>query len=136
MKRFYLFWFFFAAGWGYLMSEPFPNAPQARTLAMSFASLPVGAITFFLLFSIELWRLGPNAKLPRPSLSLKPWNVRMGLPIFVLMTFLFSSVWGTVFALSKSNGYVTEPLHFFLLSVGGLTGIWLVYRLFPSRFSC
>lgn len=117
------------------MSEPFPNAPDTRTLLMALASFPLGALSFLLLFLIELWRLGPTDKFPRPSLSLKPWNLRMGLPIFVLMTFLFSSLWGIVFALAKNNGCVAEPLHLFMMSTGGLAGIWGAYRAFPSRFS-
>lgn len=135
MKRFYVFWFFFSAGWGYLMSEPFLDTPNPRTLVMVLASFPAGAITFLLLLSVELWRLGPTKKLSPPSLALKPWHLPFGLATFVVLTVLFSSVWGVVFALAKANGQVFEPLHFFMLSAGGLLGMWAAYRIFPSRFS-
>ena len=135
MKRFYVFWFFFSAGWGYLMAEAFPAAIAPRSLAMALASLPVGALTFFLLLSFELWRLGSSRKAPRPSLALKPWNMPFGGAIFVLMTFLFASSWGVLFAVIRDNGHISEPLHYLSLSVGGLIAVWGVHRAFPSRFA-
>jgi hypothetical protein len=135
VKRFYVFWFFFSAGWGYLMAEPWPAGFAPRSITMALVSLPVAALSLFLLLSFELWRLGPNNKASRPSLSLKPWNMPFGGAVFVLMTFFFAGSWGVLFAMIRDNGQVSEPLHFFLLSAGGLIGVWGVYRVFSSRFA-
>jgi hypothetical protein len=135
MKRFYVFWFFFAAGWGYLIAEPLPPGFAPRSIPMAFASFPVGTLTVFLILAIELWRLGPNKKALPPSLTLKPWTMPFGMVMFVLMTFLFASTWGILFSMLRVDGQITEPLHFFCLSVGGLVGIWSVFRALPSRFA-
>src|SRR5438093_1281283 len=111
MRRFYIFWFFFSAGWGYLLAQPFPGGFEPRSIALAVASLPVGALTFFLVLSFELWRLGADKKVHKPSLALKPWNMPIGSALFALVTFLFAGTWGVAIALILGNGHVAEPLH-------------------------
>ena len=132
-RRSYVFWFFFSAGWGYLMSESFPGAEQ-RSLAEALGALPLSALTIVMIMAVELWRMGPNRKALPPSLSLKPWNMPVGIPQFVMITFLFSSIWGLVFAFIRESGAVEQPLFFLSLSVGGLAGLLAVHHLFRARF--
>jgi hypothetical protein len=133
MKRFYVFWFFFSAGWGYLMSQPFPGF-EPKTIAHIAAALPIGALMAFLLLGIEAWRARPG-KLQAPRLDLKPWEMPTGLTQFVFATFMFSGFWGVVFGAVLASSDFREPLFFFLLSVGALAGIVGVHRAFPSRFA-
>ena len=135
MKRFYVLWFFFCAGWGYLMAEPLPEGFAPRSISMALATAPVAAVTFFALLAFELWRHGPNHKLPRPSISLKPWQMPLGPAIFVPITFLFSGMWAVMFAAVRGNGQLPEAVHFLLLGAGALIGVWGVHRVFPSRFA-
>jgi hypothetical protein len=132
-RRSYLLWFFFCAGWGYLMVESFPDAEQ-RSLVEALGALPLSALTVFMIMAIEFWRMGPDKKILRPSLSLKPWNMPVGAMQFVFVTFLFSSVWGLVFAPMRESTAFEQPLFFLSLSVGGLVGLWAVHHLFRARF--
>src|SRR5262245_50089431 len=106
MRWFYAFWFFFCAAWGSLLAQPFPGGFEARSVPLAVASLPVGAITFFLALSVELWRLGANRKVPKPSLTLKPWNMPIGFTVFILLTFLFTGIWGVAIAAILDNGHL------------------------------
>ena len=94
----------------------------------------VSAISTFILIAIEAWRLGLNSNLSRPSLSLKPWNQPIGLMLFVLLTFLFSSIWGLGISVLSPSGALLAPLYFLSLSNGGLVGMFGAYRVFRSRF--
>lgn len=132
MRRFYVFWFFFSAGWGYLMSQRFPGV-EPKTTAQIAGGLPAGALTIFLLLSLEAWRTRPQKLLP-PSVDLKPWQMPMGVTLFVLLTFLFSSFWGVLFGLLLSGSDFREPLFMLLVSAGGLTGVWGAYRAFRTRY--
>lgn len=96
MRRFYIFWFFVPAGWGYLLPK-LPVSPQPL-LPVALVSLAGSAITLFLISAVELWRTSPEKKALPLSLSLKPWDLPFGLGLFILLTFLFSSVWGLAFA--------------------------------------
>ena len=133
MRRFYVFWFFFSAGWGYLMSQPFPGFEPKMATHIA-GALPIGALTAFLLLGLEAWRARPG-KLQAPRLDLKPWQVPMGLMQFVFATFMFSGFWGVVFGTVFESSDFREPLFFFLMSVGGLGGIIGVHRVFQSRFA-
>ena len=132
MKRFYVFWFFFSAGWGYLVSQPFPGV-EPKALLQVAGGLLAGALTMFMLLCVEAWRTRPH-KLPRPSIDLKPWQMPTGVMLFVLVTFLFAGFWGIVFGLSLSGSDFREPAFIMLTSIGGLVGVWAAYRAFPTRY--
>lgn len=134
MNRFYVFWFFFCAGWGYLMAQPIPNATVPQSLGLALASFPISAVTFFLILAIDVWRSRPR-KLTRPSFALKPWNMPAGGALFVLVTFAFAGVWGILVAAILDQAIVVQALQFFLLGLGGLVGVWSAYYVFPSRFT-
>ena len=135
MKRFYVLWFFVCAAWGHLVAQPFPDDFGPRSLAMAFVTLPVGALSIFMLLAFELWRHGPNYRAPRPSLSLKPWSMPLGPAVFVPISFLFIGVWAVAFAIARDNGQLPEAVHTLFLGGGALLGVWGVYRVFPSRFA-
>ena len=128
MKRFYIFWFFFCAGWGYLFAQ-MPSA-IASPVAQVPATFAVGAISVFVLIAIEIWRAGPSRSLSQPSLSLKPWNQPVGLMLFVLLTFLFSSIWGLGISVFSPSGTLLAPLYTFSLASGGLVGLLGGHRVF------
>jgi hypothetical protein len=128
VKRFYLLWFFLCAGWGYLMSA-FRGFAQDGW----FATLAAGAVTSFLILSVILWRLPHGARVLPPSLSLKPWTMPFGLSTFLWVTFLFSSLWGMVFAYALPNNTFEQPFQFVTLSVGGLLGLRGACFAFPSK---
>jgi hypothetical protein len=132
MKRFYVFWFFFSAGWGYLLSQPFPGAQhQVAEILLAF---PLGALTAAMLLAIEVWRARPG-KLPAPRIELKPWHMPTGGMQFVFITFAFSSLWGLLFGILIAAGDVRQPLFFLMMSVGGLLGMLGTYRGLQSRFA-
>ena len=133
MKRFYVFWFFFSAGWGYLMSQPFAGA-EPRTATHILAALLLGALTAALLLAIEAWRARPG-KLPAPRIDLKPWHMPTGGMQFVLVTFMFSGFWGLIFGLTLEAADFKEPLFYLAMSIGGLLGILGVHRALQSRFA-
>jgi hypothetical protein len=129
MKRFYIFWFFFCAGWGYLTTTFPPDmAPPISRLP---ATVVLGAISAMMLLAIELWR---GSKLSRPSLGLLPWNQPVGLILFVALTFLFSGLWGVLFASVSPSGVIEVPIYVLSLSGGALLGLLGCFRVFPSRF--
>jgi hypothetical protein len=133
MKRFYVFWFFFSAGWGYLMSQPSATAePKAATHIL--AALPLGALTAALLLAIEAWRARPG-KLPAPSIELRPWHMPTGVMQFVFVTFMFSGFWGVIFGAILTSSDFREPLFFLMMSVGGLVGILGVHRALQSHYA-
>jgi hypothetical protein len=133
MKRFYVGWFFFSAGWGYLMAQPFADVPPrpAADIPLAFLS---GAITAALLLGIEAWRARPG-KLPAPRIELKPWHMPTGLMQFVFVTFTFSGLWGVLLGTLLTTGDVKEPLFVLMMSLGGLAGMLGIYRGFQSRFA-
>lgn len=134
MKRFYVFWFFFCAGWGYLMAG-FSPPENYNPIIMVVGSFVVGALMFFLFTAIEFWRVPNGRKIIGPSLKLKPWSLPFGIPVFVLITFLFSSIWGLPFAILISSMSVSHPAQFLSLSTGGLLGIYLSTHVFSSRIA-
>ena len=133
MKRFYVFWFFFSAGWGYLMSQPFAGA-EPKTATHILGALPLGALTAALLLAIEAWRARPG-RLPAPNIELRPWHMPTGVMQFVFVTFTFSGFWGVVFGATLASSDFREPLFFLMMSIGGLVGIVGVHRAFQSRFA-
>lgn len=133
MKRFYVFWFFLSAGWGYLMAQPFADvAPRPATEIL--LAFPLGALTAALLLAMEAWRSRPS-KLPAPRVDLKPWHMPTGVMQFVFVTFAFSSFWGLVFGALLTAGDFRQPLFFLMMSIGGLAGMLGIYRGFQSRFA-
>jgi hypothetical protein len=134
MKRFYGFWFFFCAGWGYLLAQ-FPPPESHSSLFMAVASFFGGIISFFLLMSIELWRTPSGRQVAGPSLNLKPWHFPFGIPMFALITVLFSSIWGVFFTVVVPALSASHPAQFLSLSVGGLLGLRLCTHVFTSRIA-
>lgn len=134
MRRFYACWFFFCAGWGYLMAQFSSEAGGNSVLAMV-GSLPAGVLTLFILMSIELWRLPPGKRVPGPSLDLKPWHLPFGIPVFVFVTFLFSSIWGLLIALAVPDSFLFYPAQMLMLSAGGLVGLKLASHVFSARIA-
>lgn len=133
MKRFYVIWFFFCAGWGYLMAQPFTgNAP--RPVSEILLAFPLGALATAMLFAVEAWRVHPG-KLAAPRIELKPWQMPTGIMQFVFVTFAFSGLLGLLFGAFLPAGDVRQPLFILLMSLGGLAGILAVYRGFHSRFA-
>ena len=133
MKRFYKFWFFFSAGWGYLMSQPLPGA-ETKSAMHILAALPLSALNVALLLAIEIWRVRPG-KLPAPNMELRPWNMPTGVMQFVFISFIFSGMWGLLFGATLASGDFRLPLFFLMMSVGGLAGLVGFHRAFPSRFA-
>jgi hypothetical protein len=133
VKRFYLLWFVVCSGWGYLMAQTAP-ADFALPSSRALVAFPVGAFWIFVLMGIEAWRASPDRRLNAPSLSLKPWVMPTGLLLFILLTFQFASAWGLAFAAFLPSANVEAPLDFFALSAGGLVALWVVPRVFPSKF--
>jgi hypothetical protein len=133
VKLLYFIWFFVCSGWGYLLAQPAPAnfVPPSSTALMAF---PAGAFWIFVLMAVEAWRAGPHRRLSPPSLSLKPWVMPTGVLLFVLLTFLFASTWGLAFAAFLPAASAQVPIHFFALSSGGVVGLWVVPRVFPSKF--
>lgn len=132
MKRFYGFWFFFCAGWGYLLAQ-FPPPNNYNSLLTVVGAFLGGVFTFFLLMTIEVWRTPSERRVAGPSLNLKPWNLPFGIPVFVLITFLFSSIWGVFFAILVPAMSVSHPAQCLALSTGGLIGLRLCTHVFSSR---
>jgi hypothetical protein len=132
MKRFYIVWFFFCAVWGYLSTQM--SSAFTPAVAQASATFAVGAISIFVLIAIEIWRAGPSSTLSQPSLSLKPWNQPVGLMLFVLLTFLFSSIWGLGISVLSPTEALLAPLYMFSLASGGLVGLSGAHRVFRSRF--
>ena len=132
MKVFLVFWFFFCAGWGYIVAFLIPPGQGAFSMA-PFPSFVAGALTLFMIMATELWRRTHQKALP-PSISLKPWNMPMGLPQFILVTFFFSGLWGVFFALFLGAPSIAHPVYVLSLSSGGLVGLLLAYRVFRARF--
>ena len=132
MKRFYVFWFFFSAGWGFLLSRSLGDTP--REVAEILLAFPLGALTSAMLLAIEAWRARPG-KLPAPRIELKPWHMPTGVMQFVLVTFAFASLWGLLFGMLLAGSDVRQPLFFLLMSVGGLAGMLGVFRGLRSRFA-
>jgi hypothetical protein len=133
MKRFYVFWFFFSAGWGYLMSQPFSGV-ETKTAAHILLALPLGALTAAMLLAVEAWRMRPG-KLPAPNIELRPWHMPTGVMQFVFVTFMFSGAWGVFFGAILASSDFREPLFFLMMSVGGLGGIVGVHRALHWRFA-
>ncbi len=133
MKRFYLVWFFICSGWGYLMAQPAP-ASFAAPLRSAWVAFPAAAFWVFVLVAIDALRTAAPRRLSRPSLSLKPWVMPAGLMLFVLLTVLFSSIWGLACAALLPAARVQMPLSLFAMSCGGVVGLWAAPHAFPSRF--
>lgn len=133
MRAFYIFWFFFCAGWGYL-SATFP-AEHSPSLFQAVIAFPVALAMSTALLWYELRSTPTGALASPPSLTLKPWNRPIGLALFIGLTFSFAGIWGSVMALSFK---LPSPLVAFqsLAAGAGLAGSCLVaHRLFPHKFS-
>lgn len=132
MRIFYIFWFFFCSGWGYLFATfPNENAPPFLQVAATF---PAALATTLVLIWLELRRL-PNAEgASAPSFRLKPWNRPMGMFLFVGTTFAFAGLWGTGLAWAFDLSSLATALQVMFTGLGLVVGCHAAPRLFPRRF--
>jgi hypothetical protein len=132
MRSFYAFWFFFSAGWGYLLAGPSEfGVPQWGQLLASF---PLSFLTCFVLIALELRRLPSGQLAHPPSLGLKPWNRPAGLFLFIALTFVFAAFWGVAFAVALPLPGLRSALHFLGLGMGALTALVASRYVFRSKF--
>jgi hypothetical protein len=132
MRLFYAFWFFFCAGWGYVLAGfAESDAPSWGNL---FASFPLALLTCVVLFWLELRRLPPGQFAQLPSLRLKPWNRPTGFILFIGLTFVFTSLWGVVIAAVAHLPGLRVALHFLLLGAGTVGAVLVCRHAFPAKF--
>lgn len=132
MRFFYVVWFFFCAGWGYLIADfPESDAPPWGQVVGSF---PLALLTFGGLYWLELRRLLPGQLAQPPSLKLKPWNRPTGLMLFIGLTFVFASLWGVVIAAIGDLPGLRIAVNFLMLGAGAVVAIFACRRIFPARF--
>ena len=132
MRVFYFFWFFFCAGWGYLLAgfgEVF-----SPTWAQIILSFPLSFLVFAVLFWLELQRLPPGQLAQSPSFKIKPWNRPTGLLLFLGLTFAFISLWGVAIALVTNITGLRVMLYFLAISCGGVGAILVCRQAFPEKF--
>ena len=133
MRTFYMFWFFFCSGWGYLCASfPSENSPPLLQVA---ATLPVALATSLALIWMELrWRrdIKPAAG---PSLKLKPWNRPIGMALFLGLTFAFAGLWGVGLAWALDLSSPATALQMMFAGLGVVIGCYAAPRLFPRPFS-
>ena len=133
MRIFYLVWFFFCIGWGYL-SATFP-LEQTSSLLEEASWFPVVFFSSLVMIWIELKTLPAQKLASAPSLQLKPWNRPTGMAIFIGLTFAFSGFWGVllwwVYGLSSPH----VALRFFCMGTGLVGACWAAYLAFPNQFS-
>lgn len=128
MRAFYVFWFFFCAGWGYLMST-FPhhdgdsllNAFLTLVLAIFFG----GVGTFLVLRSKAI-----SAAHASLNIDLKPWQQPLGMIQFGSITFIFSAIWGIGFFMLPQASNILFPLRMLFLAAGFLFGAWAACRVY------
>ena len=113
----------------------FSSEAGGNSVLAMLGSLPAGVLTLFVLMAIELWRLPPGTRVPGPSLDLKPWQLPFGIPVFVFVTFLFSSIWGLLIVLAVPDTFLFYPAQMLMLSVGGLVGLKLASHVFSARIA-
>ncbi|EYC52782.1 hypothetical protein AZ34_03890 [Hylemonella gracilis str. Niagara R] len=132
MRIFYMFWFFFCSGWGYLVAT-FP-AEAAPPLSQSLVPFPV-AMAMAMAFTWWESRGIKSRKLPAPSLRLKPWDLPIGLMVFIGLTFTFTGIWGVALAIGFGLSSPTQALYFLALGLGFAIGCYTASRLMPDRFT-
>jgi hypothetical protein len=132
MPTFYAFWFFFSAGWGYLLAGF--SASDAPPLGQLVGSFPLAFVTFLVLLGLELRRQPLGKYAPRPSFKLKPWNRPIGVALFCALTFVFASMWGVGFSVAMNLSGLHVAFHFLALGSGALCAIFACPYVFPSKF--
>jgi hypothetical protein len=133
MRTFYVFWFFFCSGWGYLLAQ-FQES-ESPTWGQVVVLFPAAFLFSFLLVWLELRRLQGGERAQRPSLALKPWDRPTGMALFGGLTFMFASLWGVGFSVVGGMSGVRVALHFMAMGVGLVTATLASYRLYPERYS-
>jgi hypothetical protein len=130
MRAFYVFWFFFCAGWGYLLLT-FPHHEGDSLLnvllTLVLAVLFGGIGTFFVLRSKSVSAANVGLNIDR-----KPWQLPLGMIQFVTITFVFSAIWGVGLSMLLPGTNVLYPLRILSLAVGGLLGAWAACRVYGS----
>jgi len=122
----------FCAGWGFLLSQPMEGFEV--TLWDTPQMFVGGFLTIVMISLVELFKY-KSIIFSRPSLTLKPWqSYPVGLIVFIITTFLFSSVWGLLFA-GFSGINLALPLMVFGMASGCAFGGWVILLLFRGRFN-
>jgi len=133
MRKFYIFWFFFCAGWGYLFAGfAESDSPPWNQIAASF---PLGILSFVVLFWFELRRLPPGQVADQPSFNLKPWNRPTGMAFFIGITFVFAALWGIPIAILAHLPGLRTAVNALVLGIAPITAIFVCSHVFPSKFS-
>lgn len=132
MRKFYVFWFFFCAGWGFGMSG-FPES-DALPWGQLAASFPIGVLSFVVMLWFELRQLPPGRFADQPSLSLKPWNRPTGMLLFGGLSFVFASLWGVAIAVVADLPGLRVALQFLSLGASVVAAIFVCRYAFPSKF--
>lgn len=140
MKKFYIFWFVFCAGWGFGFIIQ-PTEPDKFTLLK--APLTFLGSAFFSFIPLFFSLLDKKTKLDLPSLNLKPSeSYPVGLVTFILVTFLFIGIWGIIFSIGSyvvlSTPILTTisvPINIISMALGAATGGYAVTQILWSRFN-
>jgi hypothetical protein len=130
MRTFYTFWFVVCSGWGAALASLPPLYESAAGTALSF---PMAIASVGLLSYLGLRRRGLPPEEARLNLDLRPWQQPIGVMQFILLTFLFSSLWGIGFVPILRSGSVLVPLRAFALALGGILGLWGACYAYRSR---
>jgi hypothetical protein len=132
MRVFYVFWFFFCAGWGYL-SATFPSEHSADWLRAATA-LPAAFATSVGLLWLDLRKLPAGTLAMRPTLRLKPWNRPIGLVLFIGLTFAFTGFWGIWMSLIANLSSPGVALQTLAMGTGLTGGCYVACLIFPNKF--
>lgn len=128
MRGFYIFWFFFCAGWGYLMAT-FPTH-DAESLMHVLITFPVATFFGAIVTYVGLRGKPPSAANSRLSIDLKPWQQPLGFIQFVTITLVFSAIWGIGLSMLPRGRNVVYPLFMLSLATGSLLGAWAACRVY------
>jgi hypothetical protein len=126
MRIFYVPWVMICGVWGWLAADPVFAKPEVSVIEWLLALVLVPAV------SLAIVMYAPNSNsLPRPSLSLKPWNLPMGLSLFVSISFVAIGAWALVFSFVRDGTLrLANPLPL-VVGLVWLGGTLLAPRLFP-----
>ena len=96
----------------------------------SLATLLVAFVTGMALVLLE----ARGIRLPRPAITLRPWDYPVGLVLFISITFVAASAWGALISLTAAFPGLSSSLYFLALGAGVLLAICVAPRLFPHKF--
>ena len=129
MKWFYVFWFFFCSGWGYLMSRsPYSITPNP-ILMILVGILLCGLLVFF---SLIACRTSPEKA--RLKIELKPYDLPLGIFQITFVTAILTSFWGVVFGCLLPACDLRLPLKNLIGFLVGWFVVVLTCRVYRSIF--